>query len=158
MIAVPAALAATCGAALSVETGPIDPFAVKPFAGVGMFVRSVGPGVLALAGVFPLLAARASVDAGGAAVAGAGPAAAGVLVVVWMRSPGCDGRPELVLEAQELAASYADYTALNEVTCRPLRRPEPQRAHGVRRPAPWGRGVGGPGRRPPRPPRPGVTW
>lgn len=90
VIGLPAALAATSGAALSVQTGPIDPFALEPFAGVRLFVRSVGPGVLAVAGVLPVLAARAAVDAGGSPVAGAVPAAAGVLVVVgaaaaWLR-------------------------------------------------------------------------
>jgi hypothetical protein len=83
IVAAPAALAATCGAALSVETGPVDPFALEPFAGVRMFVRSVGPGVLALAGVLPVLAARASVDGGGSAVAGALPAAVVVLGLLW---------------------------------------------------------------------------
>lgn len=90
VIGVPAALAATFGAALSVQTGPIDPFALEPFAGVRLFMRSVGPGVLAVAGVLPVLAARAAVDAGASPLAGALPAAAGVLLAVaaaatWLR-------------------------------------------------------------------------
>jgi hypothetical protein len=90
VVALPAALAATCGAALSVETGPVDPFNLEPFAGLRLFVRSVGPGVLALTGVLPVLAARAAVDAGGSPTAGALPAAAGVLLLVagttaWLR-------------------------------------------------------------------------
>jgi hypothetical protein len=90
VVGVPAALAATFGAALSVQTGPIDPFALEPFAGVRLFMRSVGPGVVAVAGVLPVLAARAAVDAGASPLAGAVPAAAGVLLVVaaaaaWLR-------------------------------------------------------------------------
>ena len=88
--AVPAVLAATSGAALSVETGPVDPFLLEPFAATKVFVRSVGPGFLALAGVLPVLAARAAVDAGEPAAAGALPAAATVLFVAagtlgWLR-------------------------------------------------------------------------
>jgi hypothetical protein len=82
LVGVPAALAATCGAALSVETGPVDPFALEQFHGVRLFVRSVGPGVLAVGGVLPVLAARFAVDAGGSALGGAAPAAAAVLLVV----------------------------------------------------------------------------
>ena len=83
LVAVPAVLAATCGAALSIETGPVDPFAVELFAGAKLFVRTVGPGVLALGGVLPVLAARAAVDAGQSAASGAVPAAMVVLLVVW---------------------------------------------------------------------------
>jgi hypothetical protein len=82
VIGLPAALAATAGAALSVQTGPIDPFAFEMFAGVRLFVRSVAPGVVAVAGVLPVLAARAAAGAGSSPLAGALPAAAGVLVVV----------------------------------------------------------------------------
>ncbi|MGI8983262.1 MAG: hypothetical protein ACR2HM_01805 [Acidimicrobiales bacterium] len=90
VIGLPAALAATCGAALSVETGPGNPFALEPFHAVRLFVRSVGPGVLAVTGVLPVLAARAAAGAGHSPTAGAVPAAAGVLVVVagavaWLR-------------------------------------------------------------------------
>jgi hypothetical protein len=82
VVGLPAALAATCGAALSVETGPVDPFALEPFHAVRLFVRSVGPGVLAVAGVLPVLAARAAVDAGDTASSGAVPAAVAVLLLV----------------------------------------------------------------------------
>jgi hypothetical protein len=82
IVAVPAVLAATCAAALSVQTGPIDPFALEPLAATRMFVRAVGPGVVAVAGVLPVLAARASVDAGQSPSAGALPAAAGVMLLV----------------------------------------------------------------------------
>jgi hypothetical protein len=82
LVAVPAVLAATCGAALSVETGPVDPFVVEPLAGARMLVRSVAPSALAVAGVLPVLAARASVDAGQSPSAGALPAAAGVMFLV----------------------------------------------------------------------------
>ena len=90
VVAVPAVLAATCGAALSVETGPVDPFLLEPFAATKLFVRSVGPGVLALAGVLPVLAAGAAVDAGEPPATGAAPAAVVVLLAVaaagtWLR-------------------------------------------------------------------------
>ena len=90
VVALPAVLAATCGAALSVETGPVDPFLLEPFAATRVFVRSVAPGVLALAGVLPVLAARAAVDAGQPVTAGGLPAVTGVLLVVaaaaaWLR-------------------------------------------------------------------------
>ena len=83
VVALPAALAATCGAALSVQTGPVDPFLLEPFAATKTFVRSFGPALLALAGVLPVLAARAAVDGGGSALSGALPAALVVLLVVW---------------------------------------------------------------------------
>lgn len=82
VVGLPAALAATAGAALSVQTGPIDPFALELFAGVKIFVRSVSPAVLAVAGVLPVLAAKAAAGAGGSPLAGAFPAAAGVLLLV----------------------------------------------------------------------------
>ena len=90
LVAAPAALAAVGGAALSVGTDPVSPLGVELFAGTKLVIRSVGPAVLAVAGVLPVLAARASVDAGGSAAAGAAPAAAAVLMVVlaaamWMR-------------------------------------------------------------------------
>ena len=90
LVAAPAALAAVGGAALSVGTNPVSPLGVELFAGTKLVIRSVGPAVLAVTGVLPVLAARASVDAGGSAAAGAAPAAVAVLAVVvaaaaWMR-------------------------------------------------------------------------
>ena len=90
LVAAPAALAAVGGAALSVGTDPVSPLGVELFAGTKLVIRSIGPAVLAVAGVLPVLAARASVDAGGSAAAGAAPVAAAVLVVVlgavaWVR-------------------------------------------------------------------------
>ncbi|HEV2758718.1 MAG TPA: hypothetical protein VGV86_04025, partial [Acidimicrobiales bacterium] len=90
LVAAPAALAAVGGAALSVATDPVSPLGVELFAGTKLVIRSIGPAVLAVAGVLPVLAARASVDAGGSAAAGAAPAAAAILMVVlaaamWMR-------------------------------------------------------------------------
>lgn len=93
VMAVPAALAAVCGAALSIETGPVNPLEVEVFASTRLVVRSVAPAVLAVVGVLPVLAARAAVDAGGSAAGGAASAAVMVLVVVmvaavWMRREG----------------------------------------------------------------------
>jgi hypothetical protein len=82
LVAVPAALAAVCGAALSIEAGPVNSLQVELFAGPKLFFRTVGPLVLAAVGVLPILAARASVDAGGSAAAGAVPAVFAVLMVV----------------------------------------------------------------------------
>lgn len=90
--AVPAALAAVGSAALSVGSDPVSPLDIELFAGTKLVIRSVAPAVLAVAGVLPVLAARASVDAGGTPAAGAAPAAAAVLAVMlaavaWMRRP-----------------------------------------------------------------------
>ena len=74
--------AALCGAALSIETGPINTLEVELFAGARTFVKSFGPAILAVVGVLPVLAAKAAVDAGAAAAEGAVPAAAAVLMVV----------------------------------------------------------------------------
>jgi len=82
LVAVPAVLAAVCGAALSIDTGPVNPLEVELFGSAKLFIRSFGPTVLAVAGVLPVLAAKAAVDAGGAAAAGAVPAAAAVLMLV----------------------------------------------------------------------------
>ncbi|MDQ6726959.1 MAG: hypothetical protein M3066_12450, partial [Actinomycetota bacterium] len=82
VVAVPAALAAVCGAALSIETGPVNSLQVEMFAGPKIFFRTVAPLVLAVAGVLPVLAARAAVDAGGSAAAGAVPADFAVLMLV----------------------------------------------------------------------------
>jgi len=56
---------------------------VELFAGAQLIVRTVGPGVLALGGMLPVLAARAAVDEGAAAASGAVPSAMVVLLVVW---------------------------------------------------------------------------
>jgi len=82
LVAVPAVLAAVCGAALSIDTGPVNPLEVELFGSAKVVIRSVGPAVLAVAGVLPVLAARAAVDAGAAAAAGAVPAGVAVLMVV----------------------------------------------------------------------------
>ena len=82
LVAVPAVLAALCGAALSIETGPINTLEVELFAGARTFAKSFGPAILAVVGVLPVLAAKATVDAGGTAAAGAVPAALAVLMVV----------------------------------------------------------------------------
>lgn len=82
LVAVPAALAAVCGAALSIEIGPVNSLEVELFAGAKLFVRSVAPAVVAVAGVLPVLAARAAVDAGQPAAAGAVPGVVAVLMVV----------------------------------------------------------------------------
>jgi hypothetical protein len=82
VVAIPAALAAVSGAALSIETGPaVNPLEVGPLANAKVAVRSFGPPVLAVGGVLPVLGARAAVDAGGSAFAGAAPAAVAVLLV-----------------------------------------------------------------------------
>jgi hypothetical protein len=87
---VPAALAAVSGAAVSIETGPINPLQVGPLGNVAAAARAFGPGILAVVGVLPLLSARTTVDAGGSAVAGALAGALPVMIVVggvtvWMR-------------------------------------------------------------------------
>lgn len=81
VVAIPAALAALVGAALSISVGPVDTLAVEIFGNAKMFIRAVGPVALAVVGVLPVLAARAAVDAGETALAGAVPAAMGVLLV-----------------------------------------------------------------------------
>ena len=93
VVAVPAVLAALCGAALSIHVGPVNPLEVELFGGAKVVARSVGPGALAVAGLLPLLAARAAVDAGGSPSSGAAPAAAMVLAVTaavaaWLRREG----------------------------------------------------------------------
>jgi len=90
LVAVPAVLAAVCGAALSIETGPVDPYRVELFAGARLAIRSVGPLVLAVVGVLPLLDARAAANAGRAPAASAASGAFAVLLVVaavgaWLR-------------------------------------------------------------------------
>jgi len=90
VLAVPAVLAAVCGAALSIETGPVDPYRVELFAGARLAIRSVGPFILAVIGVLPLLEARAAANAGRPAAAGAASGSLAVLMVVaavgaWLR-------------------------------------------------------------------------
>jgi len=90
VIGVPAALAAVSGAALSIEIGAIDTLAAPELFGQAKMVgQMVGPAVMAVAGVLPVLAGRAAVDSGAPFMAGAGPAAIGVLmatvaVVAWL--------------------------------------------------------------------------
>jgi hypothetical protein len=82
VVAIPAALAAVAGAALSIELGPaVNPLEVGPLANAKVAVRSFGPPILAVGGVLPVLGARAAVDAGGSALAGAAPAAVAVVLV-----------------------------------------------------------------------------
>jgi hypothetical protein len=94
VIAVPAALAAVSGAALSIELGPaVNPLEVGPLANAKVFARSFGPVVLAVGGALPVLGARAAVDAGQSAVSGAVPSAVVVLgvataVAAWLRRGG----------------------------------------------------------------------
>jgi hypothetical protein len=70
------------GAAVSIETGPVNPLQVGPLGNAAAAARAFGPAILAMLGVLPLLAARTTVDAGGSAVAGALSGALPVLIVV----------------------------------------------------------------------------
>ncbi len=71
VVAGPAALAAVCGAALSMGGGPVDPLEVGPLGNAKAVAVTFGPAVVAVIGVLPLLGARAAVDAGGSVLAGA---------------------------------------------------------------------------------------
>lgn len=51
LVGAPAVAAPVCGAALSVDTGPVDPYQVELFAGARLAIRSVGPILLAVVGV-----------------------------------------------------------------------------------------------------------
>ncbi|HVF15071.1 MAG TPA: hypothetical protein VM942_10755 [Acidimicrobiales bacterium] len=94
VMVVPASLAAVAGAALSVQTDPVDPLLVlEPLGATRLLVRAAAPTVLAVAAVLPVLSGRAALDAGLAPEAGAGIAAAAVLLaataaVAWLRRAG----------------------------------------------------------------------
>ncbi|HVF13671.1 MAG TPA: hypothetical protein VM942_03675, partial [Acidimicrobiales bacterium] len=94
VMVVPASLAAVAGAALSVQTDPVDPLLVlEPLGATRLLVRAAAPTVLAVAAVLPVLSGRAALDAGLAPAAGAGMAAAAVLLaataaVAWLRRAG----------------------------------------------------------------------
>jgi hypothetical protein len=80
--AIPAAIAAVVGAAVSVSVGPaINPLEVGPLANAIAGAKAAGPPLLAVVGVLPLAAARIAVDDRHSALAGAGPAAVGVLLL-----------------------------------------------------------------------------
>jgi len=82
VVVVPAALSAAWAAALSIDTGPVNPLQVELFGSARLVIRSVAPALLTVAGVLPVLAAKAALDAGAAAVEGAVPAAMAVLMLV----------------------------------------------------------------------------
>lgn len=94
VVTIPAALAAVAGAAMSIDIGPAGPLDEIPtVANAKLAARTVGPVALAVIGVLPVLAARASVDAGDSALAGAVPAAVAALlltsaVVAWLTRRG----------------------------------------------------------------------
>jgi hypothetical protein len=80
--AVPAAVGAVVGAAVSVSVGPaINPLEIGPLANAMAGARAAGPPLLAVIGVLPLAAARVAVNDGHSALAGAGPAGIGALLV-----------------------------------------------------------------------------
>jgi hypothetical protein len=94
VMAVPAALAAVAGAALSIETGPVNTLAAPELFGQAkVVVRTVGPGVMAVVGVLPVLSGRAAADHGFPVVAGVAIDAGAVLLVTlalvaWLRRKG----------------------------------------------------------------------
>jgi hypothetical protein len=82
LAAIPAAVAAVVGAAVSVSVGPaINPLQIGPLANAVAGVKAAGPPLLAVLGVLPLATARIAVNANHSALAGAAPAAVGVLFV-----------------------------------------------------------------------------
>lgn len=91
VVVVPAALSAAWAAALSIDTGPVNPLQVELFGSAKLVIRSVAPALLTVAGVLPVLAAKAAVDAGAAAAEGAVPAAVLMLVAAvaaWLAREG----------------------------------------------------------------------
>jgi hypothetical protein len=80
--AIPATVGAVVGAALSVSVGPaINPLEVGPLGSALAIARVAGPPLLAVICTLPLAAAKAAVDTNQSALAGAVPAAVGVILL-----------------------------------------------------------------------------